>query len=437
MRDVVVTGYAVVAPAAMDAHSLFERIASGRSCIRAHPEFGQLGFPNPAAGFIDAGQWRAIDAAAQACLHTVSNDPQPASPATADSHPRMTLLRHVTRHALAHAGLDWTARHAASAGLFIGANKFCADLDGLAACARATGPDRRLDLDALLADPEFVIHPHSFRVDQQTVSLAAELGLARGAVTHSDACAAGTMAIGSGFRAVRDGRTDIAICGAVELLANALPYFMFHSLGAMGGQPGLPPEQQSRPFTRQRDGLVLGEGAAIVVLESASHAGRRGGRARARVLGHANRCEAQKITASDADGRHYAECMQAALDDAGLGPAEIDHINAHGTSTRLNDACEAAAIRRLFGSRLPALTLTANKSALGHSLAASGAIEAVLAIIGIERGEVLPTLNHSAEAAEYPDLGLSDRPRRQAMQAVLSNSFGFGGQNSSLVMAAA
>lgn len=420
MPDVIVTGYAAIAPAAMDAAALHARILGGQSCLRSHPRFEALGFPNSAAGFIDAAQWRRIDAALPA-----GSDPA--------LGPRSRLALVLAHAALADAGLDPSTLADARCTLNLGANKFCAGLDDFDHAVSALQTDGRIGMDALLATPG-PAESHPYRVDEPALALARALGLAQAPQVHSDACAAGSIAIGSGYRAILEGRADIALCGAVELLANELPYFMFHSLGALCDRAELAPHAQSRPFTRDRAGLVLGEGAALLVLESPAHARRRGARLRGRVLGFDNRAEAQKITASDPAGEKYAECMAAALADADLDLDAVDHVNAHGTSTRLNDACEAAALGRLFGPRLARISLTANKSALGHSLAAGGALEAVLSLVAMERGEVLPTLNCSAADLEYPTLGLSDQPRRQSIRHALSNSFGFGGQNSCLVL---
>lgn len=418
-REVCVTGYGLVAPTVLDGDSLFRRICENRSCVRSHPLFEELGFPNTAAGYLDDEQW----------LHMFdAYDGDPVVP------PRQCVLAtYVARQALGHAGLTANAFGESRSGLFLGANKYCAnvqDLDRLGMCLN----DDRLDLDRLLGQQPDTEPVFSRRVDQQTFQLAAELGISDHISTHSDACAAGTVAIGSAYRAIERGEIDLALCGAVELMANELPYYMFGSLGALCQQSELPPERQSRPFMRDRSGFVLSEGAAFLVLESREHAERRGAHVLGRVLGYANHCEAEKMTASSKDGSKYARCMEEAIEDAGLLPHAVQHVNTHGTSTQVNDSCEALALKRVFGEQLDAITLTANKSAVGHSLAGSGAIEAVLSLISLRDGVLLPTLNYCPDGAQFPELKFLTEPRRQSVNVVLSNSFGFGGINSSIVL---
>lgn len=419
-REVYVTGYGLVAPTVLDGESLFHRICEKRSCVREHPMFAELGFPNRAAGYIDDLQWQHVQQAFAGDAHSL---------------PRQSLLADfVAQQALRHAGLSPAALRDAASGLFVGANKHCAtnpDLEQLAGCLDSHG---RLDLDRYLQHQSARQAPFSLRVDQQTFHLAHTLGIRDHISTHSDACAAGTVAIGSAYRAIERGDLDLAICGAVELMANELPYYMFSSLGALCQQSELEPGHQSRPFMRGRSGFVLSEGAALLVLESREHAERRGARPLGRVLGYANFCEAEKMTASSRDGSKYAYCMEAALEDAGLLPHAVQHVNTHGTSTQVNDSCEAHALKHVFERLLDGVTMTANKSALGHSLASSGAIEAVLSLISLREGVLLPTLNYDAADAEFPELRFLSSPVRQSIGVVLSNSFGFGGINSSLVL---
>ncbi|WP_263138711.1 beta-ketoacyl-[acyl-carrier-protein] synthase family protein [Pseudomonas sp. RIT-PI-AD] len=419
-REVYVTGYGLVAPTVLDAESLFQRICDKRSCVREHPLFAELGFPNTAAGYIDDVQWQRI---AEGFV------------GDAGAQPRQALLAEfVAKQALRHAGLTAAAFGQTASGLFLGANKYCADshdLDQLTLCMDADGS---LDLDRYLQRQVKSEHPFARRVDQQTFHLAQSLGIRDQVSTHADACAAGTIAIGSAYRAIERGDIDLAICGAVELMANELPYYMFNSLGALCQKAEFAPEQQSRPFMRDRCGFVLGEGAALLILESKQHAERRQARPIGRVLGYANYCEAEKMTSSSRDGSKYAHCMEAAIEDAGLLRYAVQHVNTHGTSTQVNDSCEAHALTRVFGKMLDGVTLTANKSAIGHSLAGSGAIEAVLSLISLRDGVLLPTLNYDERGAEFPELRFLSEPVRQSVGVVLSNSFGFGGVNSSIVL---
>ncbi|MCU0119860.1 beta-ketoacyl-[acyl-carrier-protein] synthase family protein [Pseudomonas sp. B2M1-30] len=418
-REVYVSGFGLVAPMALDAATLFERICRKQSCVREHPRFKALGFTNSAAGFIDDAQWQQIGAGFGG------------NPAL---HPRQSVLaEYVARQALEHAGLTPSDFAHSRSGLFLGANKYCADSHDLHRVSRCMDDTGRVNLDRLLDTPAASSATFVRRVDQQTQYLADRLGIRDHISTHSDACAAGTMAIGSAFRAIERGEIDLALCGAVELMANELPYYMFNSLGALC-QADLPVSEQSRPFMPDRSGFVISEGSAMVVLESAEHARRRKAAPLGRVLGYANVCEAQKMTSSSRDGSKYEECMEAAIEDAGLLRSAVQHVNTHGTSTQANDSCEALALQRLFGECQDVMTFTANKSAIGHSLAGSGAIEAVLSLMSLRDGVLLPTLNYDHERAEYPSLKFLSEPMRQSINVVMSNSFGFGGVNSSLIL---
>ena len=418
-REVLVTGYGLVAPTVLDAATLFSQISSKRSCIRQHPVFAELGFAVNAAGYIDHDQGHAIGA-------------QIAVGAT--PLPRQCLLAEfVARQALQQAALVPADFSRAASGVFLGANKHCVSRD-LQEASRYMDDAGSVDLDRYLDQHTLAGGPFARRIDQQTWHIANLLGIRDHISTHSDACAAGTMAIGSAFRAIERGEIDLAICGAVELMAHELSYYSFDGLGAICQRADLTAEQQSRPFMNDRCGFVLGEGAAMIVLESREHAERRKATPIGRVLGYANYCEAQKITSSSRDGSHYAHCMQAAIANAGLDCDAVDHVNTHGTSTQANDRSEALAIERVFGTAVSTMTFTANKSAIGHSLAASGAIEAVLSLMSLQQGVLLPTLNYDPANAEFPELNFLTEAQQQPIKVVLSNSFGFGGVNSSLVL---
>lgn len=307
LREVYVTGYGLVAPMALDAAMLFSRISQKRSCIREHPVFAELGFANTAAGYIDHHQWQEMTAEVQS-----------------DALPRQSVLaEYVARQALQNAGLTPSAFARVASGLFLGSNKYCVSQD-LQQASRYMDEAGSVDLDLYLQNHEPVGGAFSRRVDQQTLHLARFLGIRDHISTHSDACAAGTMAIGSAYRAIERGEIDLAICGAVELMAHELSYYSFDGLGAVCQRSDFAADQQSRPFMPDRCGFVLSEGSALIVLESRSHAERRKATPIGRILGYANYCEAQKITSSSRDGSKYAECMAAAIENAGLTSRAVD-----------------------------------------------------------------------------------------------------------------
>jgi beta-ketoacyl-acyl-carrier-protein synthase II len=250
-------------------------------------------------------------------------------------------------------------------------------------------------------------------------------------LTVNTACAAGASAIHLGRDLIRSGTADVVIVGGVEAGITGLAVSAFAQMGALSRNPDA--AAASRPFDVDRDGFVMGEGAGVLVLESATHAAARGAVALATVAGAGASADAHHQTAPPDDGGGAVLAMRRALADAGLAPADIDHVNAHGTSTPLNDAAEARAIHTVFDAAADDLAVTSTKGVTGHLLGAAGAVEAILAISALRDGVVPPTANL---ATTDPAIGLDvvhGAPRSRSVGAVLSNSFGFGGQNAALV----
>jgi len=252
-------------------------------------------------------------------------------------------------------------------------------------------------------------------------------------ISPSTACATGTDALGQAFRAVRLGEADGMLAGGTEAPITPLIVAALAGMGALS-QRNDDPEAASRPFDRERDGFVLGEGAAALVLETLEHARARGANIYAEVLGYGRSADAHHVTQPDPSGRGAALAMRRALDEAGLDPEAIDYVNAHATSTPLGDAAEARAIRSVFGGRADRLPVSSTKSMTGHMVAGSGAAEAVASVQALVSGIAPPTINqHDPD----PELGLDtvpNVPREAPLKRALSNSFGFGGQNAALVL---
>ncbi|WP_169952695.1 beta-ketoacyl synthase [Microbispora sp. H11081] len=265
---------------------------------------------------------------------------------------------------------------------------------------------------------------------------AARIGLRLGArgpcLTYSTACASGATAIGEAAQKIRSGELERVVAGGVDSALSPLVLAAFSRIGALS-QRGDDPSAASRPFDRDRDGFVMGEGAAAMVLERWDRAVARGAPILGEVLGYASTSDAHHIVAPVQDGSTAAACMRLALADAALQPAEIGHVNAHGTATVLNDRAEARGIAACFGGDMP--PVTASKGVTGHLLGGAGAFEAVAALACASRGLVPPVANLGGG----PDADLLDlvtaEPRRIAPAPVLSNSFGFGGHNACLVLA--
>jgi 3-oxoacyl-[acyl-carrier-protein] synthase II len=264
-------------------------------------------------------------------------------------------------------------------------------------------------------------------------NIAIEFGLTGPNSTNAMSCASGTIAVGEAFHAIRDGRADVMLAGGAEAPLSPLCFGAFAIIRAMSTRND-DPATASRPFDRSRDGFVMGEGAAVVVLEEHARALSRGAPIYGEVLGYALTNDGHHMTAPRPDGREAARAMRLALDDAHLGPEEVGYVNAHGSSTPLNDSTETRAIKQVFGERAYRLAISGTKGYYGHALGASGAIEAAICALSLRRSWLPPTVNLT-EPDEACDLDyLANGGKDGAPEFVLSNSFGFGGVNACLVL---
>lgn len=266
-----------------------------------------------------------------------------------------------------------------------------------------------------------------------TAALARMYGGTGPTCTIQTACTSAAQAIGEAFRAIRRGTVDRAICGGGECLVSAHSMLMFSLLGALSTRND-EPERASRPFDATRDGFVLGEGSGVLVLERMDLAQERGAPILAELAGFGTSCDAYRLTDEDPEGRGAVLAMQRALDSAGLGPGDVDYINAHGTSTLINDRVETTAIKTVFGRRAYDIPVSSTKSMIGHAISAAGAIEAIACILALREQVLPPTINY-----EHPDpqCDLDYVPnvaRPSRIDVALSNSFGFGGHNDCLII---
>jgi 3-oxoacyl-[acyl-carrier-protein] synthase II len=252
--------------------------------------------------------------------------------------------------------------------------------------------------------------------------------------TISTACATGTQTIGEGAELIRRGVADVVIAGGTESLVRDWAIASFASMHAVPVHFNHAPEKASRPFDAKREGFIPSEGAAALVLESEDHARSRGARVYAEVAGHASSADAYHFAAPGPDGLGPMRAMRWALQDAGLPPEAVDYINAHGSSTPINDLIETRAIKMLFGDHAYRLAVSSTKSMIGHPMGAAGALEAQACILALYRGWIPPTINYEFPDPEC-DLDYVPNQARQAqVNVTLSNSFGLGGQNACLVL---
>jgi 3-oxoacyl-[acyl-carrier-protein] synthase II len=264
-------------------------------------------------------------------------------------------------------------------------------------------------------------------------NIAIELGVMGPNSTNAMSCASGTIAIGDAFRQIRDGYADVMIAGGAEAPLAPLCFGAFALIRAMSTR-NEEPEVASRPFDKDRDGFVMGEGAAVFVLEEYERARARGAKIYAEIAGYGTTNDAHHMTAPRPDGSQAARSMQLALDDAHVSPNEIGYVNTHGSSTPLNDTTETAAIKKVMGERAYDVPMSGTKGYYGHALGASGAIETAICALALEHEWLPPTVNLQV-ADEACDLNfLPGSGRTERVEHILTNSFGFGGINAALVL---
>ncbi len=246
------------------------------------------------------------------------------------------------------------------------------------------------------------------------------------------ACAAGNHAIGESFRLIREGLAKVMICGGTESLITPLCVAGFSVMKALSTRND-EPEKASRPFDAKRDGFVIAEGCGILILEELEHALKRGAKIYAEIIGYGLNADAYHMTAPCPDGDGAARCIEMALKDAGIKPEDVDYINAHGTSTPLNDAAETKAIKKVFGEHAYKLMVSSTKSMTGHLLGGAGGLEGVLTVLSLYEGVIPPTINLEEPDPECDLDYVPNQARKADIKIALSNAFGFGGTNACVI----
>lgn len=409
-REVVVTGIGAVTPLGCGSAGLYQGLRRERSAIDRITRFDPSPFActigaevrdfDPAA-YIDARRLRRLDRYSQFAVACA-------------------------RMAVEDARLNLAEEHRDAIGCFIGS--------ALGGAAFAEEQHR-----VFLAQGIRRVKPSlalSIFCGAASCNIAIEFDLRGPSSANSDSCASGAIALGNAFRAVRDGYADIMLAGGVEVPLAPLTFGSFDVIRAMSTQ-NEDPSRACRPFDRKRDGFVMAEGGALLVLEERQHALRRAAPLYGTVLGFGCSNDAYHMTAPLPSGAQAARAMRCALDEAGTAPEDVDYINAHASSTPLNDVMETSAIKQVFGPHAYRVPISGTKAMHGHSLGASGAIEAAICMLALRHAYLPPTLN-----LEDPDPAcdldyVAGTGREAAIRAVVSNSFGFGGINACLVFGAA
>lgn len=415
---VVVTAWGMVSPLGGDAEQTFAAMREGRSGIDHLTRFEPEGMFCKIAGEIDDAHLGPDDATAQ----RVGSGWRAAGPA---------LDQLMRTGALA----DFSARD--RIGVVVGGHGETPQIEGLARMAPLWDEHGRVEAAAAAVPGAHDARAFTRRQPDTVPSHIAHVVDARGPVIPIvSACAAGTQAIGEGVRLIRDGRCDAVIAGGAEPLICYTGFLGFAILGALTRRHPSP-QEASRPFDRRRNGFVLAEGAGLVLLETLASAKARGATPLGEILGYGDSSDAHLITAMHPEGNGAVRAMSLALEDAGLPPTAVEYVNAHGTSTGLNDPVETKALRRVLGEHADRVLVSSNKSMIGHSLAGAGVIEAILTWIGMREGVVLPTINQTSPDPKCDLDYVPNEARAVPHTVALSNSFGFGGQNGSLCLGAA
>ena len=424
-RRVVITGIGLVTPLGAGREISWQRLIAGQSGLKAIEHFKADDLPCRIAGLVPrvdgrGGGSRDIEG---------SFDPDKTMSAKEQRRVDDFILYALAAADEAVADSGWKAEtdeQKDRTGVMIGSG-----IGGLNAIADT----------AVLLDKEGPRRVSPFFIPSALINLASgQVSIRHGfrGPNHSvvTACATGAHALGDAARLIKYGDADVMVAGGTEASIGRIGYAGFCALKAMSTKYNDTPQKASRPYDKGRDGFVMGEGAGIVVLEEYEHAKARGAKIYAEVMGYGLSGDAYHITAPSEDGDGGFRAMKGALQDSGLAAADIDYVNAHGTSTPLGDEIELKAVERTFGNAAAGLSLSSTKSSIGHLLGAAGAVEAIFCVLSIRDQVVAPTLNLDDPSVETPIDLVPHTAKKRIVRNVMSNSFGFGGTNAAIIMTA-
>lgn len=413
MRRVVVTGVGVVSSGGFTADDLWTTLIEGRSLVRRISRFDVSSYPTQiAAGIDDAGLPQRLPGESRIAQ----------------------FAKLAARDAIADAHLDEDTRARAGAVIATGMGNY-GHAEVFGACA-AAGANRTVDWPLFHAAVRKGLEPRA--AERRTpgsipAEIAREHRFGGSVMSVMTACAGGTQAIGDAARWIRTGRADVVLAGGSDSELYPMGLASFCLLGALS-KCNDDPARASRPFDDQRDGFVIGEGAAMLMLEERGHALARGAKIYAEVAGFGSASDAYRVTDPHPDGSGAILAMRGALRQANIEPERVGYINAHGTSTVANDRIETRAIREVFGAAAPRIPISSTKSIVGHLTVAAGALEALACILTLQHQKVHPTANLSTPDAECDLDYVPGVARTASVEFVLSNSFAFGGQCASLLL---
>ncbi|MCI0458390.1 MAG: beta-ketoacyl-ACP synthase II [Gemmataceae bacterium] len=423
-RRVVITGMGVLTPLGHQPEELFRALIEGRSGVGPITAFDASTFPTRFAAEVKGFN-----------LGRYVQHPERFAHARANTWFALAAAREALADAALMPGapVDRTRF-----GLYLGVGEGVQDHANLISLVARNYREESRTLDPLGFTAEGLSYYHAQREAEQelhtaSAHVAREFDLLGPNYNCQTACAAGSQALGEAAEMIRHGDAEVMLSGGSHSMINPLGVTGFNLLTALSTRNDAP-TKASRPFDLKRDGFVIGEGAGVLVLEELEHAKRRGAPIHAELTGYGSTADAFRVTDSHPEGRGAIACMREALTDSGLTAADIGYINAHGTSTLINDKVETLAIKQVFGEAARQVPVSSTKSMLGHLIGAAGAVELVIGVLVLQRGVLPPTINYEVPD---PDCDLDYIPnvaREQRVRHVLSNSFGFGGQNVSLIV---
>ncbi|QLZ70259.1 beta-ketoacyl-[acyl-carrier-protein] synthase family protein [Legionella sp. PC1000] len=418
-RRVAITGLGAVSPLGLDVQSTWSNLLEGRSGIAEIKQFDASAFP----AYIAAE------------VKNFTLDPKLNTKRSRFSVSFTRYALEAAQQAFDDAGILPTEQTAAHWGVVTGSGMMTAEFDYLSRFQQICAQDGEADWERLLANTHEFYKLSDFGKTTPNSGLSLliqQFGIRGYASSVHTACASGGQALGLAMQVIRRGEADFMLAGGFDSMINPLGLSSFCLLGALSTYNSTP-ETASRPFDATRNGFVLGEGAAFLILEEWSKAKARGARIYAELAGEGNSLSSYRITDSHPNGDGAIQAIERALQDAGVQASDVDYINAHGTSTKMNDLSETNAIKAVFGEHIANLPVSSTKSQTGHLIAAAGALEAVLSVKSIEHAQVPKTANLTTPDPECDLDYVVDGPRERSVGVVLSNSFGFGGSNSCLL----
>jgi len=420
-RRVVVTGIGCVTPMGVDVKTIWRRLLAGESGVGYTTLFDASNFPTQISA--EVRNWD---------LSEVGEDPADWKYQGRHTH----FAVGAAKKAMADSGLDLNKIDPTRFGVYTGSGEVQQDFDRFTQMMMAglNGGDA-LDLAKFTKKGLETLHPVA-ELEQEPNMPAGHLASLFNAqgpnVNCLTACAASSQAVGEAVELIRRGEADVMLAGGTHTMIHPFGVTGFNLLTALSTRND-EPARASRPFDRDRDGFVLGEGAGMVILESLEQAQARGATIYGEIVGYGSTADAFRITDAHPEGRGAIRCIQMALDDAGLGPDDVDYINAHGTSTTVNDKVETLAIKKVFGEQAYKIPISSTKSMMGHLIAAAGATELIICLLAIRDNVVPPTINYETPDPECDLDYIANVAREHPCDVALTNSFGFGGQNIALL----